>query len=250
MTTTQKTATELLAAGRDGLFDAAFRTGDFTEARASLEAAREQAAQAGDELVEAAATDHLGLLIHYQLITTYLMNELPVPAADAVTEEEYFRRALTTQRRLGDQAGAARSLFGLGLVFQVLRRDWDAALPYFWQALDLIGYVEAAGDYYSCSEFHRHIGFYYHYENVQPAEAVRHLQLSFDFRERLGDPRRIPSALVALGEAVLAAGDTDRALDILRRAVASARQSGLTKRRIEDAERALREAEAAVQSAT
>jgi tetratricopeptide (TPR) repeat protein len=247
---TQNAATELLEAGREALFDAAFRTADFTEARTSLEAAREQAAKAGDELAEAAAIDHLGMLIHYQLITEYLMNGLAVPAADAAAEEAHFRTALAMQRRLGDQAGAARSLFGLGLVFQVLRRDWDGALPYFWQALDLIGYVEAAGDYYSCSEFHRHIGFYYHYENVQLSEAVRHLQLSYEYRERLGDSRRIPSALVALGEAVLAAGDADRALDVLRRAVASARESGLTRNRIEDAERALREAEAAVESAT
>lgn len=240
---------ELLEAGREALFDAAFRTGDFTEARASIEAARELARRDGDELAEAGAADHLGMLIHYELITGYLMNGLAAPAPEAAAEEEQFRAALATQRRLGDQAGAARSLFGLGLVFQVLRRDWDGAMPYFWQALDLIGYVEAAGDYYSCSEFHRHVGFYYHYENVQPAEAVRHLQLSYEFRERLGDPRRIPSALVALGEAVLAAGDADRALDVLRRAVDSARESGLALSRIEDAERALREAEAAAEPA-
>jgi hypothetical protein len=178
------------------------------------------------------------------------MNGLAVPADDAAAEEEHFRTALTVQRRLGDQVGAARSLFGLGLVSQVLHRDWARAMPYFWQALDLIGYVEAAGDLYSCSEFHRHVGFYYHYENVQPVEAVRHLQLSYEFRERIGDPRRIPSALVALGEAILAAGDVDRAIDVLRRAVDSARVSGLTEKRIEDAERALREAEAKAAAAS
>jgi hypothetical protein len=123
-------------------------------------------------------------------------------------------------------------------------------MPYFWQALDLVEYVEAAGDFYACSELHRHVGFYYLFDNVQPSEGVRHLQRSYEFRERLGDPRRIPSALVALGRAELAAGNTARAVEVLRRAVASARESGLTKARIEDAEESLREAEAAVGSAS
>ena len=246
--TTPGTATELLEAGREALFDAAFRTEDFAQARELFEAACAQAVLVGDGVTEAAATDHLGLMLHYQLITTYLMNGLAVPAADTDAEEQYFRTALAMQRRLSDQVGAARSLFGLGLVAHALRRDWDTAMPYYWQALDLIDYVEAAGDYYACSEFHRHIGFYYLVENVQPSEAVRHLQLSYEFRERLGDPRRIPSALVALGQAELEAGHPDRAVEVLRRAVASARESGLSPKRIEDAEQALRQAEAATRS--
>jgi len=35
---------------------------------------------------------------------------------------------------------------------------------------------------------------------------VRQLGYSLALREKLGDPRRIPSALVALGEAEMAAG--------------------------------------------
>jgi len=74
---------------------------------------------------------------------------------------------------------------------------------------------------------------------------VRQLGYSLALREKLGDPRRIPSALVALGEAEMAAGDLQRAVELLSRAVASARDADLLPWRIQDAEENLRKAEAA-----
>ena len=132
----------------------------------------------------------------------------------------------------------------MGLVFQVLHDEWAAAMPYFWQALDLSRALEERGDLYARSEVHRHVGFYYHVEADIPGEAVRHLQISLELREEHGDPRLIPSALVSLGEAELAAGNSERAIELLTRAVADSRAAGLLPRRVEDAERALREAQA------
>jgi hypothetical protein len=74
---------------------------------------------------------------------------------------------------------------------------------------------------------------------------VRQLGHSLALRERLGDPRRIPSALVALGEAEMAAGNIPHALDLLRRAVPLAHEAALLPWRIADAEQNLRDAEAA-----
>src|SRR6266851_5161164 len=145
-------------------------------------------------------------------------------------------------------AGTARALFGVGLVLQVLRRDWDAAMWYFWQAFGLAEALEESGDLYGRSEIHRHVGFYYLVEDVRPREAVRQLRHALALRERLGDPRRIPSALVALGEAELAAGNFPHALDLLRRAVPLAHEAGLLPWRIADAEQNLREAEAAARA--
>ncbi len=139
-------------------------------------------------------------------------------------------------------AGSAQSLFGLGLVFQVLHSDWITAMPYYWQALGLIN--DGSGSLYLRSEVHRHVGFYFLVEAGQPAEAVRHLQLSLDLREELGDVRRIPSGLVALAQAEREAGGRERAISLLRRAVTDARAAGLLAAWIEDAERALAEAEA------
>jgi tetratricopeptide (TPR) repeat protein len=138
----------------------------------------------------------------------------------------------------------------VGLVFQVLRRDWDAAMRYFWQSFGLAEAVEESGDLYGRSEIHRHLGFYYLLEDIRPHEAVRQLGHSLALRERLGDPRRIPSALVALGEAEMAAGNLHRAVELLRRAVTLAREAGLLPWRIQDAEQALRKAEAALSVAS
>ncbi|MGD0561101.1 MAG: hypothetical protein ABSA93_39780 [Streptosporangiaceae bacterium] len=153
-----------------------------------------------------------------------------------------MRRSLDLWQTSGDDSGTATGMFGLGLVFQVLRRDWDAAMHYYWQAFGLAEAVEDSGDLYACSEIHRHIGFYYLVEDVRPHEAVRRLQRSMDLRERLRDPRRIPSGLVALGQAELAAGNQARAVKHLRNAVTVARGAGLLPGRIKAAEEALQKA--------
>ncbi len=137
----------------------------------------------------------------------------------------------------------------MSLVFQVLRRDWDGGMPYLWQAFGLAEAVEESGDLYAASEIHRHVGFYYLYSDVRPREAVRRLERSLALRERLSDLRRVPSALVALGQAELAAGDPRAAAEHLFRAAELARAGDLLPWRISDAERALAEAEEAVRAA-
>ena len=99
------------------------------------------------------------------------------------------------------------------------------------------------------SQIHRHLGFYYLYEDVRPKEAVRQFGRSLALREQLGDLRRVPSALVALGQAELAAGDQRRAAEFLYRAAELARAADLLPWRIRDAEATLAEAEAAVRAA-
>ena len=237
---TEQNVRDLLAAGDEALAEAGFRTGDFSRARELLTAAHAEAARNPDMSVQASALDLLGMLAHYENITR-LMSGSAVPAGDVDAEERLFRSALACWGQAGDEAGSAQSLFGLGLVFQVLHSDWITAMPYYWQALGLI--TEGRGSLYLRSEVHRHVGFYFLVEAGQPAEAVRHLQLSLDLREELGDVRRIPSGLVALAQAELEAGGRERAVSLLRRAVTDARAAGLLAARIEDAERVLAEAE-------
>jgi hypothetical protein len=131
----------------------------------------------------------------------------------------------------------------------VLRRDWDAGMPYLWQAYGLAEAVEESGDLYGRSEIHRHVGFYYLAEDARPQEAVRQLGYSLALRERLDDPRRVPSALVALGAAELAAGNPQRAVGLLSRAVTVAREAGLLTWRVQEAEENLRQAQAALAAA-
>jgi tetratricopeptide (TPR) repeat protein len=241
--TTELNVWALLAEGDDALTEAAFRTGDFDRARELLESARAEAAPSADVAAHARSLDLLGLLLHYENIAK-LMGGSAVSADAVEAEEQMFRQALACWNKLGEPVGAAQSLFGLGLVYQVLHSDWMTAMPYYWQALGLVSDPDADADLYLRSEVHRHVGFYFLVEARQPGEAERHLQISLDLRQELGDPRRIPSGLLALGRAVLESGGRDRAIELLQRAVAEARAAELLPQRIRDAESALAEAEA------
>ncbi len=236
-------ARSLCVAADEALTAAAFCTGNLAAAERLFAEAEAVAARAGDRAGEAFAVGGLGMVLHHRNIGRLIEGAAPADA-DVAAEEELMRRALAIWRETGDAAGTARGLFGLSLVFQVLHRDWDAAMPYLWQAFGLAEAMEEAGDLYGRSEIHRHLGFYYLAEDVRPREAVRQLKHSLTLREKLGDPRRVPSALVALGEAEMAAGDPRRAADLLGRAVTLAREANLMPWRIQDAEQNLRQAEA------
>lgn len=245
----ETTARQLCTAADEALIEGAFCTGEFTEAERLFGGARILAGQDGDREAEALAVGGLGMARHYRNIAKLVGGVTPADA-DVAAEEELMRRALALWEEIGDPAGTARALFGVGLVFQVLRRDWAAAMPYFWRSFGLAEAVEESGDLYGRSEIHRHLGFYYLAEDVRPKEAVRQLGYSLALREKLGDPRRIPSALVALGEAEMAAGNLAHAVELLSRALTLARRVGLQPWRIQDAEQNLRKAEAALAAAT
>ena len=228
--------------------EAAFRTGEFADAERLFGEALTLARDGGDREAEALALGGLGMARHYRNIVKLVAGLVP-DDADVAAEDELMRRTLAVWQEIGDSAGTARALFGVGLVLQVLRRDWDAAMGYFWQSFGLAEAVEESGDLYGRSEIHRHLGFYYLLADVRPLEAVRQLGYSLALRERLGDPRRIPSALVALGEAEMAAGNLPGAVELFSRAVTLAREANLLPWRIQDAEQNLRDAEAAVAAA-
>jgi tetratricopeptide (TPR) repeat protein len=235
-------ARSLCLAADEALTAAAFCTGDFAAADRLFTQAQALAAGAGDWTGEAFAVGGLGMVLHHRNLSLLIDGAAPADA-DVDAEEELMRRALTIWQETGDAAGTARGLFGVSLVFQVLRRDWDGAMPYLWQAFGLAEAAEEAGDLYGRSEIHRHLGFYYLIADPRPLEAMRQLGHSLALREKLGDPRRIPGALVALGEAELAAGHPQRAAERLSRAVTLAREANLLPWRIRDAEQNLREAE-------
>ncbi|WP_250005813.1 tetratricopeptide repeat protein [Actinoplanes sp. M2I2] len=231
-----ETAATLLAAGTEAMLEAAFRTGDFLPAWQMIEGARRLACDVGQPVEEAAALTRLGLLAHFAAIGGDLTR------ADWATEEQLFTAALRIQREVGDASGAAESLFGLGLVHQVLRGDWATAMPFYTEALAL---AESYADEMVRSEVHRHIGFFHVFVAGDAERGLRHLRRSQVLRERHGDPRRIATGTLALGEAELATGNVPEARRLLREAVHQARQAGLTPQRIGWAEHALADAERA-----
>jgi len=225
----------MLSAGTGATHEAAFRDGPYEDARALLEAALQRAQADGDRATEAGALDQLGWLLHFRTLDGDL------DGAEPEAERSLFERALAIRRELGDLAGTAASLFGIGLVHQVLRRDWDAAMPCFREALAL---ADEHANALVRSECHRHVGFYFMVEDVRPEEALRHLRISLELREQWGDPRWVPSGTLALGHAELVAGMRAEGIEHIRQAVQQSREAGLSPRRIQSAEDWLRRAEA------
>jgi hypothetical protein len=238
--TSDSSARVIAQQGEDALFEAAFRTGDFEGASRRLQEALAASQTSGDTSTEAFVIDRLGTVAHYRNIMRLIDGE-DIVEADMAAEEALFRRALELREALGDVAGAAQSLFGVGLVHQVLRGDWSTAIGYYTRAFSLAGEAGTALDLYSRSEIHRHLGFYFLVEEVDLEKAVDHLDISLELRERLADERLVPSALVALGQAEAAAGNRRRAIELLERAVACARSARLSGPWLDDAEQALAE---------
>jgi tetratricopeptide (TPR) repeat protein len=161
------TTARLLAEADEALIEAGFRTGRFEDAERLARAAREQAEREQDASAEAAATSVLGHVLHYRCITALMNGAQPDPADVAAEREEYVR-SLAAYEKLGDEAGIARAAFGLGLYEQVLHEDWDAAMVHYRRSESLIPALEAAGDLYTRSEIHRHLGFYHLVADKQP----------------------------------------------------------------------------------
>jgi tetratricopeptide (TPR) repeat protein len=227
-------AGDLLAAGTEAMYEAAFRTGDYDDAEATLKAALERAEADGDQAVEAGALDGLAWLMHFRAL------DRDRDGADPDAEEALFQRSLAIRRELGDLAGTAASLFGVALVHQVLRQDSATAIPYLREAMVL---ADAHADMLLRSECHRHVGFHHLVGDVNPEEAVRHLRRSLELRHQWGDPRWVPSGTLALGWAELAAGRRTDGIEHIRQAARESRDAGLSARRIHGAEDWVRRAD-------
>lgn len=232
---------ELIGAADEALMEGAFRTGDLAPADDLLRRAEERCRGSAGRQWLAAVRDRMGLVAHYRNIGR-LMDAEAVSELDVRAEEALFREAFALAEELQATAVLSRAHFGLGLVAHVLRDDWRSALPHFQAALELADALEEGGDWYALSEIHRHLGFHFVVEGRNLPQAVHHLELSLRLRERGGDLRTLPSGLVALGQAELAAGNPGRAVLLLARAVEVASGVGLLPGRVHDAEVALKEA--------
>jgi tetratricopeptide (TPR) repeat protein len=237
--------TRLLEVAEEALVEAGFCTGDFATANESARAARAQAVSDGDRGLEAAASCRLGMVMHYANITRRMAGH-EVLDADVDDEEGLFRHALSVTEDLKDLAGTAQSLFGLGLVHQVIRGDSASAMPLLWRALEICESRGDEVDLYTRSEVHRHVGFYYGVEEVDTAQAVSYLQRSLELREELGDPRLLPSGLDALAEAEVDAGNPRRAIELLEQSILIGRQAGLLPSRVQATQAVLAKATAAI----
>jgi hypothetical protein len=164
-------------------------------------------------------------------------------ALDPAPEQELFERALAVRRGLGDTEGVAESLFQVGLVYQVLRRDLEAAAPYVHEALAVVETAPDA-DRLLRSEIHRHVGFDALLREQVVDGAREQFTASLVLRESLPDQGWLASAHVALSLCERTAGRRAEAFEHARRALAVVEAEGLRERFRDGAHDMLAQAEA------
>ena len=204
-----------LEAAQDALAEAYFRTADYERATRLADRALRGARTLGDRRGEAAALAQKGMVLHYVAI------ELPPEervAIDPGPEQDLFEQALALRRNLDDALGIAESLFQLGLVHQVLRRDGETAAPLFREALSLVESRPDA-DPLLRSEIHRHVGFDLLLREERPDEALAHLRESLEIRRGLDERGWSVSGLVALAMGERLAGRRGEAIAHAREAL-------------------------------
>jgi len=179
------------------------------------------------------------MVLHYRAI------ELPPEervAIDPGPEQDLFEQALALRRELDDALGIAESLFQLGLVHQVLRRDGETAAPLFREALSLVESRPDA-DPLLRSEIHRHVGFDLLLREERHDEALAHLRESLEIRRMLEERAWTVSGLLALAMGERVAGRRDDAIVHAREALDLAKAERLRERVCAAAETELAAAE-------
>ena len=158
------------------------------------------------------------------------------PAAGGTSCDRCDERAGAVRTRIRDatrdrrRRGIAESLFQLGLVQQVLRRDLEeAGAPYVEEALAVVETVPDA-DVLLRSEIHRHVGFDLLLREERPDDARHHFQTSLDLRATLDERGWLASGHVALALCERVAGRREEALEHSRQALDVARAEGLRER--------------------
>ncbi|MCP4543539.1 MAG: hypothetical protein GY832_41025 [Chloroflexi bacterium] len=150
--------------------------------------------------------DAIGFSIHAAYINSDKSQE-------PENELEFFERGLELRKKEGTAEQVAESLFHIGLVFDVIRKDYDQALPYHEQAYEL---ACEAGDRITASYAIRHIGFA-RLAAEELAAAKKALVESLDLREAVGFAPGIAFALAALAHVDALEGDKAQALSRLER---------------------------------
>jgi tetratricopeptide (TPR) repeat protein len=213
----------LLAAAREALADAYFRTGDYDRVAQILD---EALRGARDRRTEAAVLAQQGMLLHFRAIE---LSTEERAALDPSPEQALFGRALAMRRDLGDGEEVVESLFQVGLVHQVLRRDGETAALYFRETLAL---VEASPDADALlrSDIHRHVGFDLLLREQRHPAALDHLRASLELRRDLEERGWTVGGLVALAMAERLAGLRDDAIAHAREGLELAHAEGLRER--------------------
>lgn len=122
---------------------------NFDKRKDVLAKAQVLAEKSDDKVLLGNVYDAVGFSLH----TSYLESDRSKEPED---EMDFFKRGLELRKEHGSSSQVAESVFHIGLVHDVIRQEYDKALPYHQEAYDL---AQEAGDKMIMSYAIRHIGF-------------------------------------------------------------------------------------------
>ncbi|MEM7334458.1 MAG: hypothetical protein AAF490_20445 [Chloroflexota bacterium] len=122
-----------------------------------------------------------------------------------------FERGLKLRKEAGTPSQIAESLFHVGLVYDVVRKEYDKAMPYHEEAYEL---AMESGDKITASYAIRHMGFA-HIANKDFEAATDALTKSLTLREEAGFIPGAAFALVALAHVNMMQENKDEAQKFL-----------------------------------
>lgn len=177
------------------------------ERELALRQALAHAESTGDAPLIGDVSDAQGMSLHI----TYLEGDR---ANEPAEELPSFERGLSFRQQAGAPAAVAESLFHIGLVYGVVRRDHERAMPYFKEAYRL---ASEAQDAIVASYAIRHVAFAHAATGDIPAARAA-LEESLRLREGADFIPGVAMALMVLAYGSEQAGDTAQARQHLERA--------------------------------
>ena len=200
-------ATLWLYTGRILTDEGAFGGKDTLEKREiALNKALEFAKLSSSANLLGSAYDALGFSLHVRYIDSDRTKE-------PENELAFFQRGLELRQKDGTKSQIAESIFHIGVVHDVIRKDYETALKYHQEAYDL---AREADDKVTASYAIRHIAFT-HIAANELETAQEALEESLRLREEVGFIPGTAFALAALANLDMRKGDRESALTRLER---------------------------------
>ena len=172
-----------------------------------LSKAQELGEKSDDKMLLGNIYDAIGFSLH----TSYLESDR---SKEPEKEMDFFKHGLNLRRKHGSSSQVAESLFHIGLVHDVIRQEYDKALPYHEEAYKL---ATKTDNKLIMSYAIRHIGF-----TKLAAEDVAGAQQAFteslELRETIGFKPGIAFSLVTLARVELMEDNNKQALAHLKKA--------------------------------
>ena len=173
----------------------------------ALEKAQNLSEASANKVLIAGVYDAIGFSLHVDFLNSDRSKE---------PEEEinYFERGLELRKEHGTPGQVAESTFHVGLVYDVIRKEYDKALPYHEEAYKI---ATNEKDKLTASYAIRHIGFARF--NADDVESAKQAFIeSLELRRAIGFIPGIAFSLVTLAQVDVEGGDKASALAHLKEA--------------------------------